>query len=127
MNMHLQVSIGTPAQTFSVVYDTGSSNLWVPDTLCSDYAVSPSCAVQRKYSNASSSSFVAKCLLSDCGLFLPYGSGTVLGELSLETVSVGGLALPNTTFGVRTFARERACSSTAPILLQCYRCLNQYR
>jgi hypothetical protein len=93
------VSVGTPAQDFTVVYDTGSSNLWVPDSLCNDFAVSPSCAVQRRFDNASSSTFRAQCPLVRCELLLPYGSGTVIGELDEDTVALGGLALAGAAFG----------------------------
>ena len=93
------VAIGTPRQSFTVVMDTGSSNLWVPDSTCSDYAVSPACEIQHRYRNTSSSTFYNGCPCSSCGLFIPYGSGTVLGTLSMDTVEVGGIVLPNTSFG----------------------------
>lgn len=94
-----EVSIGTPQQKFSVVYDTGSSNLWVPDSTCNNFTISPACQIQNRYDNLTSSTFQSGCNVSSCFLFLPYGSGTVLGELSTETVTVGGLSLPETPFG----------------------------
>lgn len=88
-----QVSVGTPPQNFNVVYDTGSSNLWVPSSNCTDIKLSPACAWQTKYYANESSTFLP-CNMARCDFLLPYGSGTVIGKLANDTVTVGGLALP---------------------------------
>lgn len=93
-----RVDVGTPGQPFNVVCDTGSSNLWVPDSTCNGQKY-PECAVQPKYNNLSSSTFNNSCSISSCSLFLPYGSGTVYGTISQDTVHVAGVALPKTNFG----------------------------
>jgi len=76
--------IGTPAQTFNVVYDTGSSNLWVPSSSC----WSISCLVHTRYNHGKSSSYVANGTAFD----ITYGSGSVKGTVSSDVVSVAGLS-----------------------------------
>jgi hypothetical protein len=60
------ISIGTPPQTFLVVYDTGSSNLWVPDSACT---TKPACADDSKYYASRSSTYAA--ILPQRDYFLP--------------------------------------------------------
>lgn len=86
------VTIGTPEQTFMVIYDTGSSNLWVPSKKC---VVSKACKTHNKYDSSSSATSEA----DGRKLLLPYGSGVCAGVLTRETVHVGGVELGNTTFG----------------------------
>jgi len=85
------VSVGTPPKDFTVIYDTGSSNLWVPSSKC----VSKACKTHNKYDMSKSSS----PRQDGRKLILPYGSGICAGTLLEETVGVGGLTLTNTTIG----------------------------
>lgn len=48
-----QITVGTPPQTFSVIFDTGSSNLWIPSSKCTN------CGFHPLYNDASSTSYVA--------------------------------------------------------------------
>lgn len=91
------ISIGTPLQTFEVVYDTGSSNLWVPDSQCT---TKPACADDSKFYSSRSSTYAAITPQRD--YFLPYGSGVCAGFLGNDTVTAGDAAAISYTFGQTT-------------------------
>lgn len=85
-----EVDVGTPPQKFTVIYDTGSSNLWVPSKSCT----SPACKKHKLYDSSKSSTFAK----NGQSLTIPYGSGTCSGFLSSDVISLGGLSA-NVTFG----------------------------
>ncbi|KAH8923790.1 acid protease [Atractiella rhizophila] len=90
------ISIGTPAQSFLIDFDTGSSDLWVPSSSCT----SSGCSGHKKY-NPSSSSTSQK----QSGTFeVAYGDGSVYvsGNIYTDKVTVGGLSASNQYLGATT-------------------------
>ena len=85
-----EIDIGTPSQKFTVIFDTGSSNLWVPSASCNAIA----CLLHDKYDSSQSSTYKANGTKAT----FPYGSGTVTGFVSEETLTLGGLAIKNQQF-----------------------------
>jgi len=85
-------TIGTPPQSFSVLFDTGSSNLWVPASNCDwdDWA----CYLHHTYNSADSSTYVA----NGQNFSIEYGTGSLTGYLSQDTVVFGGLTIKNQVF-----------------------------
>ena len=88
------IQIGNPPQEFMVIFDTGSSNLWVPSSQCKPTPGS-ACANHAKYNSSASSTYVS----NGKSMTIPYGSGTVQGFLSQDTVWFGDLQIPGQVFG----------------------------
>lgn len=84
-----ELTVGTPPQTFSVVFDTGSSNLWVPSDTCSK------CQGKNLYSHAKSSTYSKDGRRFD----IAYGSGPVSGKFSSDSVDVGSVGVTGQKFG----------------------------
>lgn len=82
------VSIGTPPQSFNVVLDTGSSDLWVADTSCT------SCDSTTPLFAPSKSSSITS---ANADTSIRYGSGTVAGTIAQDVVSMGNFTVQSQT------------------------------
>ncbi|KAK6159742.1 hypothetical protein DH2020_003123 [Rehmannia glutinosa] len=67
-----EISIGSPPQKFTVIFDTGSSNLWVPSAKCY-FSVREPCSIH-------------------------YGSGSISGYFSQDNVEVGDVVVKDQVF-----------------------------
>lgn len=85
------VQIGTPPVTFKVVFDTGSSNVWVPSSKC----LSLSCLLHNRYNSGKSTTYKKDGREMD----IQYGSGGIKGFLSQDVVQLGPIAVKNQVFG----------------------------
>lgn len=93
-----EMSVGTPRQQFSVIFDTGSSNLWIPSKDCGNCG--GRILRKHKYDSSRSSSYV-----EDGAEFkIQYGSGPVSGNWSIDTANMGGLDIDSQRFAQVTDA-----------------------
>ncbi|KAM8892316.1 gastricsin-like [Spinachia spinachia] len=88
------ISIGTPPQSFQVLFDTGSANLWVDSVYCNTQA----CNAHTKFNPQRSSTYSGK----GQSFYLPYGAGSLYGVFGYDTVNVGGIVINNQEIGLST-------------------------
>ncbi|NP_001079037.1 pepsinogen 4, group I (pepsinogen A) L homeolog precursor [Xenopus laevis] len=86
------ISIGTPPQEFTVIFDTGSANLWVPSVYCSSQA----CSNHNRFNPQQSSTFQA----TNTPVSIQYGTGSMSGFLGYDTLQVGNIQISNQMFGL---------------------------
>ena len=84
------IGLGTPAQTFQVIFDTGSSNLWVPSKQCTAI----SCRLHNRYDSTLSSTYKA----NGTAFSITYGSGSISGFGSNDVCTLGDLQIQNQDF-----------------------------
>lgn len=87
---YTEIQIGTPPQTFKVVLDTGSSNLWVPSSQCTSIA----CFLHSKYDSSRSSSYKE----NGTSFEIRYGTGSMKGFVSNDHVSIGDINIKHLDF-----------------------------
>ncbi|KAJ2697211.1 hypothetical protein FB645_005973 [Coemansia sp. IMI 203386] len=92
------ISVGTPGQNFTVTFDTGSANMWIPGVRCTSKA----CLQHNRYDHDLSSTYQPLN-----GQFaIQYGTGEVRGFTSQDTVKVGGITIKDQPFAETTSEDE---------------------
>ncbi|KAF9453070.1 endopeptidase [Macrolepiota fuliginosa MF-IS2] len=89
-----EIGLGNPPQTFKVILDTGSSNLWVPSVKCTSIA----CFLHAKYDSSQSSTYKA----NGSDFEIQYGSGSMKGFVSNDVLTIGDLNIRGQDFAEAT-------------------------
>ncbi|XP_053248770.1 chymosin-like [Podarcis raffonei] len=92
------IYIGTPPQPFKVLFDTGSSSLWVPSIYCKDKA----CKTHHRFDPRKSSTFQG----TEQPFSIKYGKGSMEGIFGLDTVKISNLTISDMEFGLSTRESE---------------------
>ncbi|CAI2372525.1 unnamed protein product [Moneuplotes crassus] len=87
-----EVTVGNPPQSFMVVPDTGSSDLWIYSSSC---YFSLSCYLHNYYKHKRSDTFHK----NGKKFYLGYGSGSASGHWSNDEVNFAGLTAEDFRFG----------------------------
>ncbi|KAJ2454143.1 aspartic proteinase precursor [Coemansia sp. RSA 2336] len=89
-----EIEMGTPPQRFRVVFDTGSSDFWIPSIECDSTA----CETHSRFSHSNSSSYKT----SHVPFSLNYGSGGLIGQVGADKLHIGNVTVEDVHVGLAT-------------------------
>lgn len=89
-----KIEIGDPPQEFQVIWDTGSSNLWIPAKECDDEG----CINHARFDPAKSNSFQKM----ELQLSVQFGTGALRGYFGSDKFAVGPVKVNRQPFGLIT-------------------------
>jgi hypothetical protein len=92
------IGVGSPPQYFTVVFDTGSSDIWLPSADCT------TCGNHLTFDSSASSSYAIVPGKEEgaASFKITYGSGSIKGNVATDCVTLSSLIFPNVVFGVVT-------------------------
>lgn len=103
---NIEIGLGTPSQTFNLLLDTGSSDMWVigsgneyctenPRLIASLQGIN--CSVSGVFTTDSSSTFSA----NNTDFYIAYGDKTVAeGDWATDTLTINGVSIKKFSFGL---------------------------
>jgi hypothetical protein len=91
------LEVGVPPQSFKVIFDTGSSNLWIQSKVCN----SPGCLQHKGFDHTKSTTFSQHYVNGRIPVFsIKYGTGKITGEFVKDVVTIAGISVTNQIFGL---------------------------
>nr|XP_012607001.1 chymosin-like [Microcebus murinus] len=87
-----KISVGTPPQEFTMVFDTGSSDFWVPSVYCTSNA----CQNHHRFDPHKSDTFQ----MLNKSVSIQYGQGSMQGYLGYDTVTFSTIVGAYQTVGL---------------------------
>ncbi|KAL0389167.1 UNVERIFIED_CONTAM: Aspartic proteinase A1 [Sesamum calycinum] len=91
LNILVRLLLGHLPRSFTVIFDTGSSNLWVPSSKC---YFSVACLFHSKYKSSRSSTYKK----NGKSAAIHYGTGSISGFFSQDHVQLGNLVVKDQDF-----------------------------
>jgi hypothetical protein len=99
------LGVGTPPQYLTVVFDTGSSDVWFPSSSCT------TCGQHNTFDTETSMTFSDVDDANELEIFhINYGSGGVYGNIVHDTLTIGNITLDDIRLGLAT-AEDEAIAS----------------
>lgn len=95
-----EINIGSPPQQFKVLFDTGSTNLWIPSYNCQTAA----CVKKTKYDHNLSKNF--KLLEKKQPADVYFGTGKIKMAFASDDVVLGNLKIKNQEFGMAEYMSD---------------------